>query len=283
MTSPSCTNRRSPGIRAQYIPIAVNAVQTFTKSSIGKKWIVALTGLVMFIFVIGHVSGNLQFFLGPEAINHYGQLLRIWPELLWVIRLVLLACLILHVVFTMLVVIENRKARPQKYACQTTVQARLSTKLMALSGVLLLVFILFHLAHFTTHSVDRSFDAFKDEKGRHDVYRMLVVAFSNPVMAGSYALAMIFLCSHLSHGAWSWLQTLGLRTKKVSEGVNRGARILALVLAIGYVSIPAAVLMGLGKGYVAERERAAQAARQSPDSNPQITQGRSGSASPEKK
>ena len=283
MTSPSCTNRRSPGIRAQYIPIAVNAVQTFTKSSIGKKWIVALTGLVMFLFVIGHVSGNLQFFLGPEAINHSGQLLRIWPELLWVVRLVLLACLILHVVFTMLMVIENRKARPQKYACQTTVQARLSTKLMALSGVLLLVFILFHLAHFTTHSVDRSFDAFKDEKGRHDVYRMLVVAFSNPVMAASYALAMIFLCSHLSHGAWSWLQTLGLRTKKVSEGVNRGARILALVLAVGYVSIPAAVLMGLGKGYVAERERAAQAARQSPDSNPQITQGRSGSASPEKK
>jgi len=270
----------NPGTLAQISSFTVNAVQTFTKSSIGKKWIVALTGLAMFLFVIGHVTGNLQFFLGPEAINHYGQLLRTWPELLWVIRLGLLACLVLHVIFTTLVVIENRKARPQKYACQATVQAKLSTKLMAFSGVLLLVFIVFHLAHFTTHSVDPAFDAFKDEKGRHDVYRMLVVAFSNPVMAGAYALAMIFLCSHLSHGAWSWLQTLGLRTKKVSEDVNRGARILAVVLAIGYVSIPAAVLMGRGKGYTAERERAAQAARQSPETGPQITPNRPSATPP---
>jgi succinate dehydrogenase / fumarate reductase cytochrome b subunit len=258
----------------------VNAVQSFTKSSIGKKWIVALTGLAMFLFVIGHVTGNLQFFLGPEAINHYGQLLRIWPELLWVIRIGLLTCLVLHIIFTMLVVVENRKARPQKYACQATVQAKLSTKLMAFSGVLLLVFIVFHLAHFTTHSVDPAFHGFKDAKGRHDVYRMLVVAFSNPLMAASYALAMIFLCSHLSHGAWSWLQTLGLRTKKVSEDVNRGARILAVVLALGYVSIPVAVLAGRGKGYAAERERSAQAERQTSEAGPQLTPGSPGTLSP---
>ena len=269
-----------PGTRAQLSSFTVNAVQNFTKSSIGKKWIVALTGLAMFLFVIGHVTGNLQFFIGPEAINHYGELLRTWPELLWVIRLGLLACLGLHVIFTMLVVIENRKARPQKYACQASVQSKLSTKLMALSGVLLLVFIVFHLAHFTTHSVDTAFHGFKDEKGRHDVYRMLVVAFSNPLMAGAYALAMIFLCSHLSHGAWSWMQTLGLRTKKVSEDVNRGARILAVVLALGYVSIPLSIQFGWGKGYAAERERAAQAVRQNPDSAPQVTSDRPESTSP---
>jgi succinate dehydrogenase / fumarate reductase cytochrome b subunit len=258
----------------------VNAVLSFIKSSIGKKWIVALTGLAMFIFVIGHVTGNLQFFIGPEAINHYGELLRIWPELLWVIRIGLFTCLVLHVVFTMLVVIENRKARPQKYACQATVQARLSTKLMAFSGILLLLFIIFHLAHFTTHSVDPAFHGFKDEKGRHDVYRMLVVGFSNPLMAGTYALAMIFLCSHLSHGAWSWLQTVGLRSKKVSEDVNRGARILAVVLALGYVSIPVSVLAGVGKGYAAERARAAQAERQVPKAEPQITPGSGDAPSP---
>lgn len=248
----------------------MNAVQTFTKSSIGKKWIVALTGLAMFLFVIGHVTGNLQFFIGPEAINHYGQLLRIWPELLWGIRIALLVCLVLHVVFTMWVVIENRKARPQKYAKQATVQAKLSTKLMAVSGLLLLVFIVFHIAHFTTHSVDTAFHGFKDEKGRHDVYRMLVVAFSNPLMALTYSVAMVFLCSHLAHGAWSWLQTLGLRTKKVSEDVNRGARILAVVLALGFVSIPISVQIGVGKGYVAERERAAQAERQTREAQPEI-------------
>lgn len=249
----------------------MSAALNFTKSSIGKKWIVALTGLAMFLFVIGHVTGNLQFFLGPEAINHYGELLRTWPELLWVIRLGLLACLALHVIFTMLVVVENRKARPQKYIFKNSVQSRLSTKLMALSGILLLVFIVFHLAHFTTHSVDTRFTDYVDEKGRHDVYRMLVVAFSNPLMAAGYSLAMIFLCSHLSHGAWSWLQTLGLRTKKVSEDVNQGARILAVVLALAYVSIPISVLAGRGKGYVAERERLAQATRQTLEAQPQLS------------
>jgi succinate dehydrogenase / fumarate reductase cytochrome b subunit len=248
----------------------VSAVLTFSKSSIGKKWIVALTGLVMFLFVIGHLAGNLQFFIGPDAINHYGELLRVWPELLWVIRLVLISCLALHVIFTMMVVIENKKARPQKYACQKTVQAKLSTKLMAVSGILLLAFIIFHLAHFTTQSVHPEYSGFHDEKGRHDVYRMMVIGFSDPITAGGYALAMIFLCSHLSHGAWSWMQTLGLRTKKISEGTNRGARILALVLAVGYISLPASVLIGRGRGYVAERERAEQAVKQTANPQPQV-------------
>ncbi len=247
----------------------MNALAQLSRSSIGKKWIVALTGLVMFLFVIGHMIGNLQVFLGPEAINNYGALLHTSPELLWIIRLVLLSCLGLHVLFALLMVIENRKARPVQYAKKANVQSKLSTRLMAITGMVLLGFVIFHLLHFTSHSVDASYAGFHDEKGRHDVFRMVVVGFSNPVYAGFYAVAMVMLCSHLSHGAWSWLQTVGLRTKKVADESSRGARILAIVLAAGYLSIPAAVqLTKFGRGYVAERENAGQHA---PSPEPQIS------------
>jgi succinate dehydrogenase / fumarate reductase cytochrome b subunit len=239
----------------------VNALVKLSRSSIGKKWIVALTGLVMFLFVIGHLVGNLQVFLGHEAINNYGELLRTSPELLWLIRIFLLTSLVLHVIFTLWVVVENRKARPQQYAYKATVQAKPSTKLMAISGLLLLGFVIFHLLHFTSHDVDPRYSTFHDELGRHDVFRMVIVGFQNPFTVGFYAIGMVMLCSHLSHGAWSWIQTLGLRTKKL-EGTNQGARVLALILALGYLSIPAAIIFGgFGKAYVAERERAEQDAR----------------------
>jgi succinate dehydrogenase / fumarate reductase cytochrome b subunit len=244
----------------------------FANSSIGKKWIVALTGLVMFLFVIGHMVGNLQFFLGPEAINNYGQLLRTSPELLWLIRLFLLFSLTLHVVFTLWLVVENRRARPQKYIKQATVQVKPSTRLMAISGMLLLVFIIFHLLHFTAQKIDPSYAGFHDEKGRHDIFRMVVNGFSNPFYSGFYAVAMVFLCSHLSHGAWSWMQTVGLRTKKIADTTSHGARILAVALMAGYLSIPAAVLLaGFGKGYVAERVRAQQSEGQETHQGLQIT------------
>ena len=226
----------------------------------------------MFGFVIGHLIGNLQFFVGPEAINNYGQLLRTSPELLWIIRGFLLTALLLHVVFTLWLVVENRKARPQKYIKQASVQVKASTRLMAISGMLLLAFIIFHLAHFTAQNVDPSYAGFHDEKGRHDIFRMMFAGFSNPLYSAFYAVAMVFLCSHLSHGAWSWMQTVGLRTKKIAEPSSRGARILALLLAFGYISIPAAVLFGgFGKGYVAERVRSEQASRQESEQGEHIS------------
>lgn len=250
----------------------MNALTQLTRSSIGKKWIVALTGLVMFLFVIGHMVGNLQVFLGPEAINNYGALLHTSPELLWLIRIVLGSCLGLHVLFALLLVVENRKARPIGYVKKASVQSKLSTKLMALTGLVLLAFVVFHLMHFTAHSVDASYAGFHDEKGRHDVYRMVVVGFSNTGFAIFYSVAMVMLCSHLSHGAWSWMQTVGLRTRKVAEETNLGAKVIALVLAVGYVSIPATVLLtNFGKDYVAQRVRTEQAEKLSASPDQQAT------------
>jgi len=248
----------------------LNAIAQLSRSSIGKKWIVALTGLVMFLFVIGHMIGNLQVFLGWEAINHYGTLLRLWPELLWVIRLTLLGALVLHVLFTMMIVIENRRARPIAYAKKANVQSKLSTRFMAVTGLLLLAFVVFHIAHFTTHNVDSSYTAFHDEKGRHDIFRMVVVGFQVPLYSIFYIVAMVMLSLHLSHGAWSWMQTVGLRTKKIANDTTRGALVIAILLSAGFVSVPAAVLFGYGSGYVAEREHADEVQKHAAPTQPNI-------------
>jgi succinate dehydrogenase / fumarate reductase cytochrome b subunit len=263
--------KSSLGRAAHDLSFNVNALINFTRSSIGKKWIVALTGLAMFLFVIGHLAGNLQIFLGSEAINLYGAMLHAWPELLWVVRSILIGCFALHVLFAGMLVIENRRARPDRYAVKKSVQAKAATKLMALTGLLLLGFIVFHLLHFTSHSVKPEYGGFLDAKGRHDVFRMVITGFSNLPMAIIYSVAMIMLCSHLSHGAWSWLQTVGLRTKTLAESSTRAARIVALILALGYISIPAAVLAGYGKGYVAERERIDQMKRQESPAPPLVS------------
>lgn len=235
----------------------MSSILAFLKSSIGKKWIVALTGLVMFGFVVGHMIGNLQIFLGPEAINLYGAMLHAWPEALWIVRSVMLTALVLHVVYSLRVRIESKKARPEKYAVTKRVASSFSSRMMAVSGLLLLGFVIFHLAHYTAHTVDPGFAGMHDEKGRHDVYRMLIEGFSNPLVSIFYIVAMVLLCSHLAHGAWSWMQTLGLRPKKIAAGSLLGARVIAIVLAVGYSAIPVAVLAGMGKDYVASR-RAAQ-------------------------
>lgn len=240
----------------------MNAANNFLQSSIGKKWVVAASGLGMFLFVIGHLAGNLQFFIGPDAINQYGAMLHAWPELLWVVRLGLLACLVAHMVFSFLLLAQNKRARPQGYAVNPRVVKTLSTRFMAVTGLLLLAFIVFHLLHFTSHSVKPEFTAMVDEKGRHDVYRMMVVGFSDPFVVAFYIIAMTMLCFHLTHGAWSWMQTLGLRTKKLSEPSTRGAHIAAVLLAVGFSSLPASVLLGgVGKGYAAERKNAEQAGK----------------------
>jgi succinate dehydrogenase / fumarate reductase cytochrome b subunit len=212
----------------------------------------------MFLFVIGHMVGNLQVFLGPEAINLYGAMLHAWPEALWGVRIVMLTALGLHIIFSLAVRLDSQHVRPQKYAVNKSTAATHSSHLMALTGMLLLGFIIFHLLHYTAQTVDPSFSGMHDEKGRHDVYRMVVEGFSNPVVSFFYIVSMALLCSHLSHGAWSWMQTLGLRTKKTGEGTMWGARVLAVLLAAGYSVIPLAVLAGLGKDYAAARQSAEQ-------------------------
>lgn len=212
----------------------------------------ALTGLVLLGFVIGHLIGNLQIFSGPEKINVYAEFLKSLGAGLWAIRGFLLFCFVLHIVTTIQLVIENRKARPEQYAFKNNVQSKLSTRMMALSGLTILCFVIFHILHYTTHNINPEFGVWLDAKGRHDVYRMLIVGFNNPLASGFYIVSILLLSMHLSHGVGSVFQTLGLRTQKTAFAINALARTLAAVIAIGYISMPVAVMMGLGKGYLQE-------------------------------
>lgn len=195
-------------------------------------------------FVILHLVGNLQFFAGPQVINEYGSKLRHLPfGLLWVMRAGLLFVAVMHIVTTIMLVKANRAAKGQGYAYKASVQSKVATRLMALSGIVLLSYIVFHILHFTTHNVDARYANWTDGE-HHDVYRMLVAGFSNVAISVFYIVAMLLLAMHLSHGAASLFQTLGLRTRKLACCLGCAAQLLAWVLCAGYISIPVAVLAG---------------------------------------
>jgi len=216
-------------------------------SSIGRKWIVALTGIVLVLFVIGHLLGNLSIFLGPDAMNAYAAFLKSTGELLWVVRIVLLTCVVLHIWFTITLWRENLAARPQKYAVKNKLGTTVYARLMRISGLTVLAFVLYHLAQFTWQSFNPEYKTWLDPQGRHDVYRMVVTAFSCPLVSGFYILAVGLLGMHLSHGIASLFQTLGITTEKMRPLFEKGGLIVAWVIFLGFASIPTAVLLGLVK------------------------------------
>ena len=184
----------------------MNIFKAIFHSSLGKKYIMGLTGLALFGFVIGHMVGNLQIFLGQDKLNAYGAFLKSMPKLLWIARIGLLACVGLHIWAAVKLVRENRAARPDRYKQ---------------SG--------------------------HDDKGRHDIYKMVVLGFSNPFSAAFYLIANCLLCIHLSHGVKSLFQSLGLSTGQFRSLFNGIAAATAWIIFIGNTSIPLAVLLGFGE------------------------------------
>jgi succinate dehydrogenase / fumarate reductase cytochrome b subunit len=226
----------------------VNAISVFYQSSVGKKMIVAVTGVILVLFVIGHLLGNLQIFLGPEWINGYAQHLRDLGPLLWAIRGFLLVTVIIHIVLTIRLAIDNKRARPQPYVDKRYVKATFASRHMVMSGVIVLVFILYHLAHFTVRVTDPRFALLKaDPLGHYDVFSMMVYGFQSYYVSAFYALGLFLLMLHLGHGLSSWLQSVGLNNQKLSPRFALGGRIFAWLLFIGYVSIPVAILLGFVK------------------------------------
>ena len=231
----------------------MNPLLRFCSSSIGRKWIVAVTGLVLFGFVIGHLIGNLQIFLGsPEPINRYGAFLQGLGELLWAIRFGLLAMLVLHIVFTIKLRAENRAARGIQYAVTNRRATSPAARWMLLSGLTVLCFIVFHLLHYTVqvpavNGVGKDFTTLHDAQGRHDVYGMMVAGFSNPLASAFYLVGVGLLSLHLNHGIMSMFQTLGLNSAKVRPLWEKGGPTLAWLIFLGYASIPVAVLTGILK------------------------------------
>jgi len=223
-------------------------ISEFCHSSVGRKMVVALTGVILLLFVIGHLLGNLQIYLGPEWINAYSQHLRDLGPLLWMIRGFLLASVILHIYFTIQLAIENRRARPEAYLDRNYVKASWASRHMVVSGLVVLAFIIFHLLHFTARKFNPQFPLLKlDPLNRYDVYSMMVYGFQNVYTSAFYIVGLFLLTLHLTHGSSSFFQSLGFNNERLTPKLAVGGRILAWLLFIGYVSIPIAVLLGLIK------------------------------------
>jgi succinate dehydrogenase cytochrome b subunit len=221
-------------------------ISEFWHSSVGRKMIVAITGVILIIFVVGHLLGNLQIFLGPEWINSYSQHLRDLGPLLWLVRAFLLITVILHIYFTILLAIENRRARPEQYRDRNYVKASWASRHMVVSGLVVLAFIVYHLAHFTFRVTDPRFALLRpDPLNRHDVYSMMVYGFLNVYVSAFYIVGLFLLMLHLTHGSSSFFQSLGFNNQRLTSKLAIGGRIFAWLLFIGYTSIPVAVLLGL--------------------------------------
>jgi len=212
---------------------------TFFGSSIGKKVVMAATGFVLFGFVVGHMLGNLQVYLGPEALNAYGEALRhiLHGTGLWIARGGLLVAVFLHIWAATSLTLTNLAARPVGYREWQARESTYASRTMVWSGPILLVFILYHLAHFTTGSVHPDFI-------EGDVFHNLVVGFMNPWASGFYILAMVALGLHLYHGVWSMLQTLGLSHERWNPLRRLVAGAFTALVVVGNISIPVAVLTG---------------------------------------
>jgi succinate dehydrogenase / fumarate reductase cytochrome b subunit len=226
---------------------APNRLLALWSSVIGKKVVMALTGAVLLLFVMAHMAGNLKIFSGPVEINAYSHFLREvgWPEfangqVLWIVRIALLVCAFLHITAATQLTRMNWQARPVGYESKKDVETTWGALTMRWGGVLLAVFIVFHLFHLTAGVI-----GFQPGQFEHlMVYQNVLAAFSVWPIALFYIVAMFALCLHLDHGIWSALQTLGWVTTDNTKSVRTISRIIAILIFAGFISVPISVLAG---------------------------------------
>lgn len=204
----------------------------------------AISGAALVGFVFAHLAGNLQIFLGQEAINRYGYLLKSNGEILWPLRIGLLIMVVVHIVTSVQLTSEAKAARPIAYANKTYIKASLASRTMIYSGFLILGFIAYHLLHFTFLKVHPQYGHLTDAAGRHDVYSMMVLSFQQPGIAMAYIFPIFFLCLHLSHGISSMFQSLGINNADTRRALSRWGKVVAVIIFLAYAAIPIACLTG---------------------------------------
>ncbi len=207
------------------------------KSTIGRKYLVAVTGVLLTLFLAGHLTGNLLVFVGAEAFDEYAHFLHhmLHGAGIWIFRIVMLAAVVIHIAATISLTRQNRAAR-QQYECKGTIQAKKSSLVMVWSGLTILAFVIFHILHFTVR-IDSDLARIAAESP----HAMVIAGFQNWLVVLFYIIAMSLLCSHLSHGVQSMFQTLGLRSRKTAGFLDVLSVGYAAVIWIGFVSIPIAI------------------------------------------
>lgn len=215
------------------------------QSSVGSKVVMALSGQGLILYVIFHMLGNLQVFEGPHALNGYAAFLHDMPILLWTARIGLLSLAVLHIVLAIQLTLRNRRARPVAYKVREYRHASFASRTMAATGIILFLFIIFHLLHLTAGVMDPASANRLDADGHPDVYGKIVQAFQNPFIVAFYVVAQLGLGLHLNHAVTSSLQTLGLEHAVFNRLFKAAGPSVALVVVFGNVAIIVAIFLGI--------------------------------------
>jgi succinate dehydrogenase / fumarate reductase cytochrome b subunit len=224
----------------------VNRVVRFYEAPIGKKVIMAITGVILFGYVVAHLLGNLQIYGDPQQINKYAAFLHNPANagLLWIARTALLVAVIMHIVASVQLWKLKSDARPVAYVKKDDAAATYASRTMMWSGPIVAAFVIFHVLHLTVGAVLPLQEIGPNEP---NVRANVIAGFMNPAVSAFYILAMILLCMHLYHGLWSMFQSLGFSHPRYTPRLKKGAAIFAILIAIGNCSIPIAVMAGLVK------------------------------------
>jgi succinate dehydrogenase / fumarate reductase cytochrome b subunit len=210
----------------------------FYESTIGKKAIMAVTGLILFGYLIAHMLGNLQIFLGSAVMNHYAETLHANPPLLWTARIVLLISVVLHIWASIQLSVIKKEARPVAYVKRANVSSSWASRSMMLSGPIIAAFVIFHLLHLTTGTLHPHFLELHP-------YENLVAGFLSVPFALAYIVAMVLIGFHLSHGIWSMFQSIGLSHPRYTPAIKKFEAVFSWILIAGFISVPLAVLTRL--------------------------------------
>lgn len=214
----------------------------FWESTNGKKVIMGATGFILFAFIVGHMLGNMQIFAGADKFNGYGHFLHGIPELLWIVRIGLLAAVGLHIWASVGLALRKTKARPVGYAKRQNTVSSYASRTMYWSGPILLAFVIYHILHLTAGVVHPG-SSFQEG----DVYANTVGGFQVWYVSAWYIFSMILLGLHLRHGFWSMFQSLGINHPRHTPILQKAAIAFAIIVTAGFISIPVSVLLGLVK------------------------------------
>jgi len=215
------------------------------RSTIGRKILMAVTGLFMVLFILAHVLGNSTFFLGPEGINAYAARLKSLGEFLWVERIFMIGVTVIHIWLGIVLSLENSKTKP-KYVERRYLRSPLSARIMIYTGLIILAFVVYHLLHFTFQVTNPDFSEMLDAAGRPDVYGMGMESFQKLPIVLAYSIALIALLLHLWHGIESLFQTMGWNNDRTQPLLDRGGKTVSALVFIGFLLIPGAVYLFLG-------------------------------------
>ncbi len=223
---------------------------SFLKSMVGRKIIMAVSGLVMVLFVAAHLLGNTSIFAGPDGINAYAHTLHELGPLVWTYRLVMIILFSLHVFYGIQLTLENDRAKPLGYAVDRSLSATFSGKTMIWTGSIIGVFLIYHLLQFTLQVTNPEIAAGRnlDAAGRPDVFHMVVFSFQRSLVSFIYVGSMVALGLHLTHGIQSFFQTLGLNNDRTLPALIKFGTFAALILFLGYIAIPLVIFAGIVKG-----------------------------------